>query len=62
MQFHIEADPARMESWLIGHTVELGKANIAAATLRKEIAECGEELQRHGGQVFNEWLDGVTSE
>ena len=62
MQFHIEADPARMESWRIGHTIELGKANIATATLRKEIAECGEELQRHGGQVFNEWLNGVTKE
>jgi GMP synthase (glutamine-hydrolysing) len=61
MQFHIEADPTRMESWLIGHTVELGKANIPTATLRKEIAELGGELQRRGGQVFNEWLDGVTS-
>jgi GMP synthase (glutamine-hydrolysing) len=61
MQFHIEADPTRMESWLIGHTVELDKANIATATLRKEIAECGAELQRQGGRVFNEWLDGVTS-
>jgi GMP synthase (glutamine-hydrolysing) len=61
MQFHIEADPTRMESWLIGHTVELGKANIPTATLRKEIAEFGGELQRRGGQVFNEWLDRVTS-
>ena len=61
LQFHIEADPARMESWLIGHTVELGKADIAAAALPKEIAESGAELKRHGGRVFNEWLDGVTS-
>ena len=59
MQFHIETVPARMESWLIGHTVELGKANIATATLRKGIAQYGGELQQHGERVFNEWLDGV---
>jgi GMP synthase (glutamine-hydrolysing) len=61
LQFHIETDPGRMESWLIGHTVELGKANVAAATLRREIAEYGGQLQQQGERVFNEWLDGVTS-
>jgi GMP synthase (glutamine-hydrolysing) len=61
LQFHIEVDRSRMESWLIGHTVELGKANISISTLRKEIAELGEELKRNGGRVFNGWLDGVRS-
>jgi GMP synthase (glutamine-hydrolysing) len=59
IQFHIETDPARMEPWLIGHRVELGKANIAAATLRKEIAEYGAELRRQSEPVFDEWLDGT---
>src|SRR5580698_3328022 len=26
LQFHLETEPARFESWLVGHTVELAKA------------------------------------
>lgn len=60
MQFHIETDSARMESWLIGHTVELANAKIATSALRKEIAEYGSQLQRQGERVFNEWLDALA--
>ena len=28
LQFHMEADPRRIEAWLIGHAVELAKKSI----------------------------------
>jgi GMP synthase (glutamine-hydrolysing) len=59
LQFHIEADPRRIEAWLIGHTIELGKAGIDPAVIRRDTARYGERLQEVGGRIFNEWLDGA---
>jgi GMP synthase (glutamine-hydrolysing) len=61
LQFHIEADAHRMESWLIGHTVELGKANVDPRALRNDIARHGRMLQQTAHAVFNEWLDGLET-
>jgi GMP synthase (glutamine-hydrolysing) len=61
LQFHIEADAHRMESWLIGHTVELGKANIDPRALRNDIARHGRMLQQTAHAIFNEWLDGLET-
>jgi GMP synthase (glutamine-hydrolysing) len=59
LQFHIEADPRRMEAWLIGHTVELGKARIDPGAIRRDTGRYGRTLQETGGRIFNEWLDGA---
>jgi GMP synthase (glutamine-hydrolysing) len=59
LQFHIEADAHRMETWLVGHTVELGKANIDPRALRTDLARHGRMLQQTANVVFNEWLDGL---
>jgi GMP synthase (glutamine-hydrolysing) len=59
LQFHIEADAHRIETWLVGHTVELGKANIDPRTIRQDIARHGRMLQQAADVVFNEWLDGL---
>jgi GMP synthase (glutamine-hydrolysing) len=59
LQFHIEADPRRIEAWLIGHTVELGKAKIDPSTIRRDMASYGQTLSEIGGKIFNEWLDNV---
>jgi GMP synthase (glutamine-hydrolysing) len=59
IQFHIEADPLRLETWLIGHTVELGKAKIDPNAIRQDTARYGRTLQQTGGRIFNEWLDNV---
>ena len=45
LQFHIETDPAHLEQWLIGHTVELGKAGIDPANL----ARTGKGTRRGNG-------------
>jgi GMP synthase (glutamine-hydrolysing) len=59
LQFHIEADANRIETWLIGHTVELSKAKIDPGAIRRDTARYGRRLQEIGGRIFNEWLDGA---
>lgn len=41
LQFHIEVDPARIEQWLVGHTMELGKAGIDPRALRRDAVTLG---------------------
>jgi GMP synthase (glutamine-hydrolysing) len=57
LQFHIEADPRRIEAWLIGHAVELAQARIDPRAIRRDTLRHGEILQRAAAEVFNEWLD-----
>lgn len=59
LQFHVEADPARIEQWLIGHTVELGKAKIDPRNIRKQTLELGARTAEAGRKVFSAWLDGA---
>lgn len=56
LQFHIEADPARIEQWLIGHTVELGKAGVDPRALRRQAAENGPLTAKAGREVLAAWL------
>jgi GMP synthase (glutamine-hydrolysing) len=57
IQFHVEADPRRIEAWLIGHAVELGKAKIDPGAIRRDTVRHGPALQETGGRILNEWLD-----
>lgn len=59
LQFHVEADPARIEQWLIGHTVELGKAKIDPREIRKQTETLGVRTSEAGRKVFSAWLDGA---
>lgn len=59
LQFHIEADPARIESWLIGHTAELGKAGIDPRDIRRQAADHGAATAAAGRAVLSAWLDQV---
>ncbi len=60
LQFHLEADPARIEQWLIGHTAELAAHGIDPAAIRRDAARHGAELAARGREVFAGWLDGLT--
>ena len=60
LQFHLETDPVRFESWLVGHTVELGKAGIDPNELRKQAQTFGQATLEVGRKVLAVWLDRVA--
>ena len=57
LQFHVEADPARIESWLVGHTVELGKAGIDPRAVRADARGLGAATGAAGRAVLADWLE-----
>jgi GMP synthase (glutamine-hydrolysing) len=60
LQFHLETEPARFEAWLVGHTVELGKAGLDPRKLRSEARALGPALRETGRKVLASWLDTVA--
>jgi GMP synthase (glutamine-hydrolysing) len=61
LQFHMEADPRTLETWLIGHTGELNGAKIDIPALRAEIASTGVKVAAAGAKSFGGWLDGLKT-
>lgn len=57
LQFHLEADPNRIEQWLIGHAHELATAGIDPARIREDAAHYGAALTKAGTAVLSTWLD-----
>jgi GMP synthase (glutamine-hydrolysing) len=60
LQFHLETDPARLETWLVGHAIELGKVGIDPRKLRDEAQKLGPALREVGSKVLSAWLDMVA--
>ena len=61
LQFHLETEPARFESWLVGHTVELGKAGIDPRQLRTQARTVGPATRALGQKVLAAWLDKAAA-
>lgn len=59
LQCHLEADPARMERWLLGHACELAQAGIDPRALRAAALSLQWDLPRAAQAVFAVWLDGL---
>lgn len=59
LQFHPEVRAGDIETWLIGHTVELGKAGIDPREIRRRTAEIGESVAAAGSRMFARWLDAA---
>jgi GMP synthase (glutamine-hydrolysing) len=57
LQFHLETEPSRFETWLVGHTVELSKAGIDPRDLRKQVQEVAPAVRETGQKVLSAWLD-----
>ncbi len=57
LQFHLEANPAHIERWLIGHSHELAAHGIDPRALRRDCAKHGLELSLAARAVFGAWLD-----
>jgi GMP synthase (glutamine-hydrolysing) len=61
LQFHLETEPARFESWLVGHTVELGKAGVDPRQLRTQARTVGPATRELGQKVLAAWLDKAAA-
>jgi len=57
LQFHLETEPVQFEAWLVGHTVELGKAGIDPRRLRQDARAFAAATREAGQKVFSAWLD-----
>lgn len=58
LQFHLEADPRRIEQWLVGHVGELAQAGIDIPALRADAARHGAGLSAALERVVGAWLEG----
>jgi GMP synthase (glutamine-hydrolysing) len=59
LQFHIEADPARLEEWYVGHTSELGAAGISVKALRAATAQVANRVGAQAPRIFDCWLRDI---
>lgn len=60
LQCHLEADPTRIEPWLIGHATELAGAGVDVVALRAQARACANLLPAVASQVFATWLRQCT--
>lgn len=59
LQFHLEADPRRIEKWLIGHAGELAQAKISPSELRGATAQTVRQAETQAQVVFSRWLGQI---
>src|ERR1700751_192423 len=57
LQFHLEAEPMRIERWLIGHAHELAAHQVDPGTIRRDAGRFGQNLARVARTTFAAWLD-----
>lgn len=60
LQFHAEFDPAMLEEWLVGHTVELRQAGVDLAQLRADTRQHGPKLVQAGQAMLRDWLKDLA--
>lgn len=59
LQFHVEANPARLEEWYVGHTAELGAARISIPALRSATAQVASRIPAQAERIFARWLGQI---
>jgi GMP synthase (glutamine-hydrolysing) len=62
LQFHLEADSASLERWLVGHAYELAARGVSVVGLREDASAYAAQLASGAQQVFDTWLYGLTLE
>jgi GMP synthase (glutamine-hydrolysing) len=58
LQFHAEADPGRIEQWLIGHAAELAAANVDVPGLRARTKALHGSVEDAARTLLERWMDG----
>lgn len=59
LQFHLEADPKKIEQWLVGHACELSQAGVDAQKIRDDAKKYGKQLTEAGTKTIQRWLADV---
>lgn len=59
LQFHLEANPAYIERWLIGHAHELAVRGYDLDQIRADSAHYGAALREVGGTCIQQWLEAL---
>ncbi|WP_337245174.1 glutamine amidotransferase [Luteimonas sp. gir] len=62
LQCHLEAEPQRIEQWLIGHACELAQAGLDPRALRADARARRGDLPRVSQAVFGAWLDELETD
>jgi GMP synthase (glutamine-hydrolysing) len=60
LQFHLEAESASLEHWLVGHAYELAARGVSVAGLREDASAYAAQLAFRAQQVFGAWLSRLT--
>jgi GMP synthase (glutamine-hydrolysing) len=61
LQFHLEADPGRLETWYVGHALELALAGIRLDELRATTSRVAGIAGRQAERIFGRWLAGIRA-
>ncbi|MFN3230727.1 MAG: glutamine amidotransferase [Alphaproteobacteria bacterium] len=60
LQFHLEADPAAIEYWMVGHANEIAATEgVTPKQIRADTLIHGPGLIGPGGEVLRRWLQGI---
>lgn len=60
LQFHVEVDPARIETWLVAGAADLSTAGIDPAALRAQTRRHAAAMLGAAPRLLDAWLDGCT--
>ncbi|WP_433884908.1 glutamine amidotransferase [Pseudomonas vranovensis] len=56
LQFHLEADPGRVEQWLVGHAAELAAQGIQPGAMRQEALKVSSQLEQVCQSFIQGWV------
>jgi GMP synthase (glutamine-hydrolysing) len=59
LQFHLEADPSRLEHWYVGHAAELAGAKVSVPELRAATASLAGSVASQADRIFTHWLHEI---
>jgi len=61
LQFHLEADPRRLEQWYVGHAAELAGAKVSVAELRAATLRLAGGVASQADRIFTRWLREISA-
>ena len=57
LQFHLEADPRRLEEWYVGHAAELSATGVSVTNLRSATAALADRMRPQAETIFSPGCD-----